>query len=66
MGAGRPPSGAGLRKVRSVTDAVLPTTVPEANAALAGRLLADQFPQWADLPLAPVEPAGSDHAISRL
>jgi aminoglycoside phosphotransferase (APT) family kinase protein len=37
-----------------------------ASAELVGRLLADQFPQWADLPLRPVRSAGTDHAIYRL
>ncbi|WP_369214076.1 aminoglycoside phosphotransferase family protein [Streptomyces flavofungini] len=34
--------------------------------ALARRLLAAQFPQWAELPLTLVDPAGSDHVIYRL
>lgn len=33
---------------------------------LVRRLLAAQFPQWADLPLAPVPSAGTDNAIYRL
>ncbi|MFF2520586.1 aminoglycoside phosphotransferase family protein [Streptomyces liangshanensis] len=33
---------------------------------LAGRLLAEQFPQWADLPLTLFDAAGSDHVILRL
>ena len=33
---------------------------------LVSRLLADQFPQWADLPITPVRSAGTDHAIYRL
>ncbi|AUG79125.1 Aminoglycoside phosphotransferase [Kitasatospora sp. MMS16-BH015] len=33
---------------------------------LVRRLVARQFPQWADLPLALVDPAGSDHVIHRL
>lgn len=36
------------------------------DAALVGRLIADQFPQWADLPIAPVRSAGTDNAIYRL
>lgn len=36
------------------------------DAALVGRLLAAQFPQWAGLPLSPVESAGTDNAIYRL
>jgi aminoglycoside phosphotransferase (APT) family kinase protein len=31
-----------------------------------GRLLAAQFPQWANLPIAPVHSAGTDNAIYRL
>jgi aminoglycoside phosphotransferase (APT) family kinase protein len=38
----------------------------DIDAGLARRLLSSQFPDWADLPLAPVLPAGTDHAIFRL
>lgn len=38
----------------------------DTNAALAGRLLAAQFPQWAELPVTPVHSAGTDNAIYRL
>ena len=36
------------------------------DASLVRRLVADQFPQWADLPLEPVASAGTDNAIYRL
>jgi aminoglycoside phosphotransferase (APT) family kinase protein len=36
------------------------------DEALARGLIASQFPRWSDLPLTPVEPAGTDHAIYRL
>jgi aminoglycoside phosphotransferase (APT) family kinase protein len=36
------------------------------DSGLVRRLLAAQFPQWADLPLAPVPSAGTDNAIYRL
>lgn len=36
------------------------------EGALVRRLVDSQFPQWAGLPLRPVDPAGSDHAIFRL
>jgi aminoglycoside phosphotransferase (APT) family kinase protein len=36
------------------------------DAQLVGRLLAAQFPQWADLPLTPVPSAGTDNALYRL
>jgi aminoglycoside phosphotransferase (APT) family kinase protein len=36
------------------------------DAQLVGRLLAAQFPQWADLPLTPVSSAGTDNALYRL
>jgi len=36
------------------------------DSALVGRLLAAQFPQWAELPLTLVEQGGSDHVIHRL
>ncbi|WP_328868834.1 aminoglycoside phosphotransferase family protein [Streptomyces sp. NBC_00287] len=39
---------------------------PAINAALARRLVDTQFPQWADLPLTLLDPAGSDHVIYRL
>jgi aminoglycoside phosphotransferase (APT) family kinase protein len=37
-----------------------------ADAALVRRLVADQFPRWVALPLAPVESTGTDNAIYRL
>ncbi len=37
-----------------------------ADAALARRLVAAQFPHWADLPVAAVALSGTDHAIYRL
>jgi aminoglycoside phosphotransferase (APT) family kinase protein len=36
------------------------------DVSLVGRLLVAQFPQWADLPIKPVESAGTDNAIYRL
>ncbi len=36
------------------------------DAALVRRLLAGQFPQWADLPVRPVASYGTDHDIYRL
>jgi aminoglycoside phosphotransferase (APT) family kinase protein len=38
----------------------------EINEALVRRLLAEQFPEWADRPLRRVEPPGTDNAIFRL
>lgn len=38
----------------------------ETDAALVGRLLAAQFPHWADLPIHRVQSAGTDNAIYRL
>ena len=38
----------------------------DTSAALVGRLLAEQFPQWAGLPIAPVVSAGTDNALYRL
>jgi aminoglycoside phosphotransferase (APT) family kinase protein len=38
----------------------------DIDLALVGRLVASQFPAWAELPLEPVEPAGTDNAIFRL
>jgi aminoglycoside phosphotransferase (APT) family kinase protein len=36
------------------------------DVSLVGRLLAEQFPRWADLPIELVESAGTDNAIYRL
>jgi aminoglycoside phosphotransferase (APT) family kinase protein len=38
----------------------------DVDVSLVGRLLAAQFPQWADLPIEPVHSAGSDNALYRL
>jgi aminoglycoside phosphotransferase (APT) family kinase protein len=38
----------------------------EIDAALVRRLLAEQFPDWAGLPLRRIEPAGTVNAIFRL
>ena len=38
----------------------------ETSAALVRRLLAAQFPQWADLPIEPVAAGGTDNALYRL
>ncbi|WP_127938561.1 aminoglycoside phosphotransferase family protein [Nonomuraea polychroma] len=41
-------------------------TRPPINTALVRDLVDTQFPQWAELPLELLEPAGSDHVIYRL
>jgi aminoglycoside phosphotransferase (APT) family kinase protein len=38
----------------------------DTDMSLVGRLLAGQFPQWANLPLEPVPSAGTDNALYRL
>ncbi len=38
----------------------------DIDASLVSRLIATQFPRWAELPLRRVEPAGTDNAIFRL
>lgn len=38
----------------------------DTDISLVGRLLAAQFPQWADLPIQPVRSAGTDNAIYQL
>ncbi len=38
----------------------------DVDVALVGRLLAAQFPQWADLPIEPVHSAGTDNALYRV
>jgi aminoglycoside phosphotransferase (APT) family kinase protein len=36
------------------------------DTSLVGRLIANQFPHWADLPISPVPSSGTDQAIYRL
>jgi len=43
-----------------------PEGAPEIDVALVRRLLARQAPEWADLPLSPVEPQGWDNRTFRL
>jgi aminoglycoside phosphotransferase (APT) family kinase protein len=38
----------------------------EIDVSLVGRLVAEQFPQWDDLPIKPVEPAGWDNRTVHL
>jgi aminoglycoside phosphotransferase (APT) family kinase protein len=38
----------------------------DTSVSLVARLLATQFPQWADLPIEPVPSAGTDNALYRL
>jgi aminoglycoside phosphotransferase (APT) family kinase protein len=38
----------------------------DTNVSLVVRLLTTQFPQWADLPIEPVDSAGTDNALYRL
>jgi aminoglycoside phosphotransferase (APT) family kinase protein len=38
----------------------------ETDASLVRRLLAGQFPQWAELPIERIDSSGTDHAIYRL
>ncbi len=38
----------------------------DTDVSLVGRLIAAQFPQWADLPIRPVPSGGTDNAIYRL
>lgn len=38
----------------------------DINTHLVGRLVAEQLPQWANLPIAPVEPGGWDNRTFRL
>jgi aminoglycoside phosphotransferase (APT) family kinase protein len=38
----------------------------DVDVALVRRLLAEQFPEWADLPLEPILPWGTDNALYRL
>ncbi|MEV6973210.1 aminoglycoside phosphotransferase family protein [Kitasatospora sp. NPDC093806] len=53
----------------AITEAITEATAdtrPEIDATLVRRLVDAQFPQWAALPLEPLDPAGSDHVIHRL
>lgn len=43
-----------------------PPVAPVIGTELVRRLVDVQFPQWAGLPLTPVDPGGSDHVIHRL
>src|SRR5262249_43177997 len=38
----------------------------DIDVSLVGRLIAAQFPQWADLPIKPVDPAGWDNRTFHL
>lgn len=38
----------------------------DTDTALVSRLVAEQFPQWANLPIQPVRSAGTDNALYRL
>ena len=49
-----------MTRVRMHADEVL------TDVALVHRLLAAQFPRWADLPIEPVSSSGTDHDIYRL
>ena len=44
----------------------MPATRVDINAPFVGQLVAAQFPQWADLPIKPVECDGWDNRIFRL
>ncbi|MEU7563770.1 aminoglycoside phosphotransferase family protein [Streptomyces eurythermus] len=44
----------------------IPDARPAIEAALVRRLVDTQFPQWAEMPLELLDPAGSDHVIYRL
>lgn len=50
----------------SVTDGVMHAGEVATDAGLVRRLLAAQFPQWADLPITPVRSEGTDNAIYRI
>jgi len=44
----------------------MPAVDVDIDVSLARRLLAAQFPQWADLPVEPIDSAGTDNVIYRL
>ena len=47
-------------------DAAQAPVRPDIDAALVRRLIASQFPQWADLPIGEIEPGGWDNRSFRL
>lgn len=51
---------------RPLTIRKMHTDEVATDAAIVRRLLAEQFPHWAELPLRPVPSAGTDNAIYRL
>ncbi|MGE5603408.1 MAG: aminoglycoside phosphotransferase family protein [Nitrososphaerales archaeon] len=44
----------------------MPPSRSDINVSLVRQLIAEQFPQWADLPIVPVEPDGWDNRTFRL
>lgn len=44
----------------------MPTAQPDISVALVRQLVATQFPQWANLPIRPVEPGGWDNRTFHL
>jgi len=60
------PAAPGSTTISAMARTVMhPDQVP-TDAALVRRLLAGQFPQWADLPVEPVTSSGTDHDIYRV
>ena len=49
-----------MRKLKMHADEIM------TDVTLVWRLLQGQFPQWADLPIAPVTSYGTDHDIYRV
>jgi aminoglycoside phosphotransferase (APT) family kinase protein len=50
----------------STSDGTMHPDDVDIDASLVGRLVAKQFPQWADLPIRKVRSAGTDNAMYRL
>ncbi|RVX46416.1 aminoglycoside phosphotransferase (APT) family kinase protein [Nonomuraea polychroma] len=66
MSASRPLHGASRPEELLLATTRTADTRPPINTALVRDLVDTQFPQWAELPLELLEPAGSDHVIYRL
>lgn len=62
----RTPGREESRLSAETTEGAAAVAAPVVDEALAGRLLAAQFPRWAHLPLRRLHPGGLDHVIFRL
>jgi aminoglycoside phosphotransferase (APT) family kinase protein len=61
-----PPSRAGSRRPEAGDGGMMRDDEVHVAASLVSRLIAGQFPDWAGLPIHPIDSAGTDNAIYRL